>query len=144
LYSDDTWLRFFKLAGRTDVLDDERLNTPRLRQRNRDLLFSIVAEITPEKTTKEWLDLVRAADIPATQMNDLDDLLKDPQLRAVNFFKERDHPTEGRYVEMRPAVKFSARPDPALGLPPHIGEHNAEISAELGFSQGAKHKEERS
>jgi crotonobetainyl-CoA:carnitine CoA-transferase CaiB-like acyl-CoA transferase len=137
-YNDDRWIRFFEIIGRPDILADPRLNTLALRQRNRDLLYRIVAELTPEKTTKEWLEIMRAADIPAKQVNSLEDLLHDPQLRAVNFFRERLHPTEGRYREVRPAVKFSARPDPAIGLPPHLGEHNDELGAELGFGPAAK------
>ena len=132
-YNDDRWLRFFDIVERQDILEDERLNTPELRARNRDLLYSIVATITPSKTSKGWLELMRAADIPAKQVNRLEDLLDDPQLDAVGFFRERVHPTEGRYREIRPAVKFSARPDRVLGHPPLLGEHNEELAAELGF-----------
>jgi crotonobetainyl-CoA:carnitine CoA-transferase CaiB-like acyl-CoA transferase len=137
-YNDDRWIRFFEIIGRPDILADPRLNTPALRQRNRDLLYQIVSQIAPEKTTREWLAIMKAADIPAKQVNSLEDLLHDPQLRAVNFFRERVHPTEGRYREVRPAVKFSARPDPAIGLPPHLGEHNDELGAELGFGPAGK------
>jgi crotonobetainyl-CoA:carnitine CoA-transferase CaiB-like acyl-CoA transferase len=133
-YNDDRWLRFFEIIGQPEILADPRLNTPMLRQRNRDLLYRIVAQITPTKTTKEWLAIMQTADIPAKQVNALEDLLDDPQLRAVHFFRERVHPTEGRYREVRPAVKFSARPDSAVGLPPHLGQHNDELGAELGFA----------
>jgi len=130
---DDRWVQFFQLVGRPELLRDERLNTTEMRDRNRGLLYSIMAEITPAKTTLEWLDIMNAADIPAKQVNTLENLLDDPQLRAVNFFRERVHPTEGLYREVRPAVKFSVRPDPAIGFPPHLGEHNDELDVELGF-----------
>ncbi|MBW8753001.1 MAG: CoA transferase [Sphingomonadales bacterium] len=133
-YNDDRWIRLFDVLGRPDILEDERLNTPALRQRNRALLYRLIAEITPLKTSREWLDLFGAADVPAAPMNTLADLLEDPQLAAVGFFRERIHPTEGRYYEMRPPVKFAARPDPAPGFPPHIGEHNRELDEELGFA----------
>lgn len=132
---DDRWMRFFDLVGRPEVMQDPRLNTTELRGRNRNLLYSIVAEITPEKSTQEWLELMRAADIPAKQVNTLEDLLEDPQLKAVQFFRERIHPTEGRYREVRPAVKFSARPNPEIGFAPLLGEHNDEVEAELGFGR---------
>lgn len=131
---DDRWIRFFEVVGRPEVLDDQRLNTTELRGRNRNLLYTIVAGITPGKTTREWLELMKAADIPAKQVNTLEDLLEDPQLRSVNFFRERIHPTEGPYREVRPAVKFAVRPNPAIGFPPHLGEHNEQIDAELGFA----------
>jgi crotonobetainyl-CoA:carnitine CoA-transferase CaiB-like acyl-CoA transferase len=130
-YNDDRWLRFFDVVGRQDLLEDERLSTVRLRQKNRELLYELVAGITPEKTTAEWLRLMREADIPARQVNSLEDLFDDPQLKAVDFFRERVHPTEGRYVEVRPAVKFGAQPHPDLGFAPTIGEHNAEVEADI-------------
>jgi crotonobetainyl-CoA:carnitine CoA-transferase CaiB-like acyl-CoA transferase len=132
-YNKDRWERFFAIVGRSEVLEDERLNTPWLRKKNGDLLYRIVEEMTPARSTAEWLDIMRQADIPATRFNTLADLLHDPQLEAVGFFRERIHPTEGRFIDQRPAVRFSARPDPALGLPPRLGEHNAEVAAELGL-----------
>jgi crotonobetainyl-CoA:carnitine CoA-transferase CaiB-like acyl-CoA transferase len=132
-YNDERWQRLFAVLGRPDILEDERLNSPALRMRNRALLYELVAEITPQKTSREWLDRLAEADVPAAPMNTLGDLLEDPQLSAVGFFREREHPTEGRYIEMRPPTKFSARPDPAVGVPPHIGEHSEEVAAELGL-----------
>jgi crotonobetainyl-CoA:carnitine CoA-transferase CaiB-like acyl-CoA transferase len=136
--TDDRWIRLFEVVGRPEALADDRLNTAALRARNRDLLYRIVAEITPEKTTKEWLAIMTGADIPAKQVNTLEDLLDDPQLKAVNFFQERTHPTEGPYLEVRPPIKFAARPDPVIGLPPHLGEHNDELDAELGYGTAEK------
>lgn len=130
-YNRDGWERFFELIGRSEVLQDERLNTPWLRKKNGDLIYDIVEEITPSRTTDEWLDIMREADIAATRFNSLEDLLKDPQLNAVGFFREREHPTEGRFIDLRPAVKFSARSDADLRLPPQLGEHTVEVEAEL-------------
>lgn len=137
-YNDDRWLRLFDVLGRPDILEQEPLNTPELRHRNRALLYQHIAEITPQKTSREWLDLLGKADVPAAPMNTLADLLEDPQLQAVGFFRERMHPTEGRYIDMRPPAKFSVRPDTPTGFPPHIGEHSDEVAAELGFAPDKK------
>ena len=65
----------------------------------------------------------------------LADLLTDPQLAASQFFRERVHPTEGRYRDMRHPLKFSALPEREPGFPPLIGEHSEELAAELGFAK---------
>jgi crotonobetainyl-CoA:carnitine CoA-transferase CaiB-like acyl-CoA transferase len=132
-HTDDRWKRLFEILGQPDILGDDASSAPTLRVGRRAHLFDAIANITPQKTTKEWLDLLRAADIAATPMNDLGDLIKDPQLQAVNFFRERIHPTEGRYLDMRSAVKFSARPEMALGHPARLGEHNQELEEEFNF-----------
>lgn len=132
-YNRDRWERFFEIIGRSDVLEDERLSTPWLRKKNSDLIYAEVEKVTPERSTAEWIGIMREADIPATRFNSLEDLLHDPQLNAVGFFRERVHPTEGRFLDLRPAVRFSALPEPEPGPAPQLGEHNDEIEAELGF-----------
>jgi crotonobetainyl-CoA:carnitine CoA-transferase CaiB-like acyl-CoA transferase len=92
---------------------------------------SKLAEITPGKTTAEWIALLGPAGIPAMRVNSLEDLLEDPHLKSVGMFKTREHPTEGPYVEVRPPVKFSARPEAAISPAPLIGEHSAEVLDEL-------------
>jgi crotonobetainyl-CoA:carnitine CoA-transferase CaiB-like acyl-CoA transferase len=137
-YNGDSWEKFFAIIGRSEMLEDERLNTPWLRKKNGDLIYAAVEEITPTPTTAEWLDIMGEADIPATRFNSLEDLLHDPQLNAVNFFRERVHPTEGRVIDLRPAVKFSARPEREMPLAPQLGEHTREVDADLGFGEAAE------
>src|SRR5258708_31932193 len=93
-----------------------------------------MSESAPLRTCCDWLDLLGDADFPAAPMNTLADLLTDPQLAAVGFFRERIHPSEGRYFDMRPPVKFAAPLDPIAGFPPQIGEHNREPAEELRFA----------
>ena len=86
----------------------------------------------PAKTTAEWVKIFAEIDIPASKINTIDDLLEDPQLKASGLFVERDHPTEGRYVEVRPPVQFSAMPSPVLAHAALPGEHSEEVARELG------------
>ena len=132
-YNDDRWQRLFEVLGRPDLLLDERFCTTSLRMKNRSLLYSLIEEITPQKTSREWLGALRAVDVPAAPLNTLEDLLTDPQLAAVHFFHERVHPTEGRYRDMRQPLKFSTHPDGEVAFPPLIGQHSEELAAELGF-----------
>ena len=94
----------------------------------------MVNEITPARTTQEWLDLMKEHDIPARKVNQLGDLFEDPQLSAAGFFTEKLHPTEGRYYQTSPVVRYAVRPEPDLGFAPQVGEHTREIEEELGFS----------
>jgi crotonobetainyl-CoA:carnitine CoA-transferase CaiB-like acyl-CoA transferase len=91
-----------------------------------------MAKVLPEKTTKEWLDIFAEIDIPAGKINSIDDLLEDPQLKASGLFLEREHPTEGKYIEVRPPVRFSAAESQELAHPAKAGEHSLEIARELG------------
>ena len=137
-YIDTRWIKFFEVSGHPEVLLEEELNDPVKRFRNEQLLCAKLAQITPERTTAEWLALMEEAGIPAMQARDLDDIFDDPHLAATGFFRRKEHPTEGSYFEVRPPVRFSARPDPEIADAPLLGQHNDEILAELGLPPAEK------
>ena len=96
-------------------------------------MYGIVAEIVATRTTEEWLALMNENDIPAMRLNDLNSLIADPHLAAVGFFREVDHPSEGRMRLMRSPARFSrTQPEPRR-MPPRRGEHGEEVLRELGF-----------
>jgi crotonobetainyl-CoA:carnitine CoA-transferase CaiB-like acyl-CoA transferase len=131
-YQDSRWIKFLEIAGRTEVLQEPGLTDWMLRRKNASRLYEHMAACLPEKTTDEWLKLLNEANIPATRINSLDDLLDDPQLKAAELFVEREHPTEGRYIEVRPPVRFSAHEYGELRHAPLTGEHTEEVARELG------------
>jgi crotonobetainyl-CoA:carnitine CoA-transferase CaiB-like acyl-CoA transferase len=87
----------------------------------------------PGKTTAEWRTHLAANSIPASRVNSIDDLLHDPQLEASGLFTVRDHPTEERYIEVGPPVRFSAVEKMSVRHAPTIGEHTEELNRELGL-----------
>lgn len=133
-YSDERWVAFFHAVGKSDVLEDPRLNSKAMRTSNIDVMYELLAEVTPERTTAEWLTFLKQAGIPAMRVNEMEDLFDDPHLKAVGFFQNRLHPSEGEYIEVQPPVKFSARPEPKIEPAPRLGQHNDDVLAELGIS----------
>ena len=90
-----------------------------------------VAKLTPSHSTAELLTLLNAARIPAMAVRDIADILDDPHLVAVDFFEQREHPTEGKYHAMRPPVRFSAVGDIEVRHAPMVGEHTEELRREF-------------
>lgn len=86
--------------------------------------------ILPGKTTDEWLALLNAAHIPTIRVNDLDDLLDDPQLKASGLFEEREH----QYIEVKPPVRFSAHQYAPSSHAALTGQHTQEVARELGVT----------
>ena len=80
------------------------------------------------------MELLDAHDIPCMRVNALEDLPNDPHLKQVGFFEQHDHPTEARYVSLKPPVKFSKSESAVRHHPPRLGADAAEVLAEVGVS----------
>lgn len=132
-YLDDRWVRFFEAAGYAHVLQEPRFIDKPTRRANMSQMFEVMARIAPERTTDEWLALMKEVNVPAMRVNRIDELLDNPQLRASGLLREREHPTEGRYVEVGMPVKFSADSNRQAIHAANLGEHSQEVARELGL-----------
>ncbi len=116
----------FRLGGRTDLLDDDRIATRKARLASGGSLYREVAAILRQRTTAEWLPLMREVGIPATAVATVDDLLTDLPLS--------EHPHAGRY-RVTPALTGEvADADVVRRQAPLHGEHNRAVLAEVGYS----------
>jgi crotonobetainyl-CoA:carnitine CoA-transferase CaiB-like acyl-CoA transferase len=134
-YLDSHWEKFCRLSGRDDLLDDSRFTTLADRVRNIDDTYEETAKTMIGRTTGEWLELFAETSVPTNVVNTLEELKEDPHLKAVDFWQEADHPTEGRIRMTRFPVTFSETPADVRRLPPRLGEHSVEILKEAGLAQ---------
>jgi crotonobetainyl-CoA:carnitine CoA-transferase CaiB-like acyl-CoA transferase len=136
-YTDTNWRRFFELAERPDVAADPRFATQRGRQKNLELVLGELAKQLATRSSSEWLRLLLDADIPCAAVNDLEDLLSDPHLESVDFWKIVEHPTEGKLRLPANPIELSASPPSIRRAPPRLGEHTAEVLRSFGYDPAA-------
>jgi crotonobetainyl-CoA:carnitine CoA-transferase CaiB-like acyl-CoA transferase len=128
VYTDKHWRAFTALVGQPNLLDtDARFASQESRTRHAEDAGRFLSEHLQKHTTSEWLDILHGVDIPACPVNAIEDLFEDPHLKAVGLFEEMEHPTEGRVVNSRYPVRFSASPASVRRLAPNLGEHNDEV-----------------
>jgi formyl-CoA transferase len=133
-YSDTDWRRFLELAGHPELCDDPAFTTIAGRQAQPEALFARVADFMLSRSTADWLAVLREADIPSAPVQELEQLLDDPHLAATGFWEMHDHPTEGRLRFPASPLGLGASPPSIRRLPPRLGEHTAEVLAELGLA----------
>lgn len=141
-YNDAQWVEFFRLGGwDAKLAADSRFADHRSRIENAAALYALVEEVTPNRTTAEWLELLRPLNIPVAPVNRLHDLFDDPHLAAVELFERYDHPRAGAYNAIRSPLRYARTPANIRRHPPELGEHNDELFAEakrLGREQEAQ------
>ena len=107
-----------------------------MRSRDIDALYAVIAAVAPEKTCAEWLADLRRLDIPCARVNAVGDLLQDAHLRETGFFREYDHPTEGRMRDARSPFRLHGVPEQADRPTPRTGADGRQILASVGYSEG--------
>jgi crotonobetainyl-CoA:carnitine CoA-transferase CaiB-like acyl-CoA transferase len=125
---------FFDAIGRPELKTDPRFDSAASRTRNAKAYFQVQREGLGGRTTDEWVELFDKLDVPAARYNSIDDLLADPHLKDVGFFKEEDHPSEGRIRRTKIANVFSGGTREEEGHAPLMGQQTRGILAEAGYS----------
>lgn len=131
-YSDRNWISFFEFTGRREFIGDVRFATLAERVENIEVLYSLIEQESPKRTTAEWVEFCDGVGIPCMEVLDIESLVDDAHLKAVNFFETVMHPTEGKYKKVRAPVTFSDHPFQVRRHAPRLGEHTEEIRAEFG------------
>ncbi|MYR06388.1 CoA transferase [Gordonia sp. SID5947] len=102
-----------------------------------DTVYSLLGETFAERTTQEWLDLLRSLDIPAAPVNSLDDLFDNPHLNAVGFFEDVET-VNGTVRFPGPPTWFSRTPGRVAGPAPRLGADTEEVLDEIRPRAGAR------
>ena len=92
------------------------------------------------RSTAEWVKACEEVGIPVGPVKTYDQVLTDEQVLARGMVQDVEHPTAGPMRTLGIPVKLSATPGTVRRPAPRLGEHTAEIIAEIetrGRSPGA-------
>ena len=126
--------RFCTALGQPDLADDPRFVTNQQRVLHREALLALLEPLMASQPAASWVSLLRQHGIPCGPINAVSDVFADPQVLHREMLTEIPHPTAGRLKQVGLPVKFALTPGSIRRHPPLLGEHTAEILAELGYA----------
>ncbi|MDP2919265.1 MAG: CoA transferase [Dehalococcoidia bacterium] len=132
LQPDRYWPLVCRAIGREDLVKDARFATFEARARNRMELFGILDTAFAGKTLAEWRPLF--TEIPSAPVQNLLEVVDDPQARANDYYVKLDHPIHGLIEVVAPPVKFSKTPATVRKAAPEFNQHTEEILLEYGYT----------
>ncbi|MFN0091633.1 MAG: CaiB/BaiF CoA transferase family protein [Acidimicrobiales bacterium] len=134
--TDDRFRRACEGLGRPELALDPRFATRAERVLNAQALLEECRPTFAALRTADALAVLRAADVPCAPVQDLDQVLADPQVAHNQLIETYEHPSAGPVRALRPPARLSATPPPRQRPAPGFGQHTDEVLGELGLSAG--------
>ena len=132
--SERQWARVCASLGVPDLVRDPRFATNGARVEHRAELRPILAARFLTDTSEHWLAEMDEAEIPAGPINDVVAAFAQPQAQARRMTVELEHPAFGALKQVGVPFRLAATPASIRTPPPLLGEHTAEILADLGYA----------
>ena len=125
--SNAIWARFCAVIGRDELTRDPAFATAAARRDRRDEIAAIIQGWTGTRPKAEIVRVLSGAGVPAAPVNNVAEMVADPQVQAREMFVEREHPVYGRLLTTGSPLKLSETPGRVRWLAPMPGEHNEDV-----------------
>ncbi len=133
--NDRLWQRLARSIGLAELAHDSRFATNVDRVSNRDELEAEIARCTAAHDRDALLSMLADAGVPATPVNTVDQVLRDPQMASRPAVKKMEHPKLGSLEVVGLPLAFSSMQAEIVRHAPAHGEHTGDVLKELGYSE---------
>lgn len=131
--SDQHWTAICRVLGLDDLAADPALAANAGRVADRDRVMQAMREAIARRDRGPLAEALRAADVPAGEVNSVREILNDPHMQVRGVVQRFEHPTEGPFPALRNPLRFEGFDDPAAGTPPLLGADTDTMLQELGL-----------
>jgi crotonobetainyl-CoA:carnitine CoA-transferase CaiB-like acyl-CoA transferase len=121
------WARFCAVIGRDELTRAPEFATAAARRDRRDEIAALIQRWTGARAKAEVVRALTAVGVPAAPVNNVAEMVADPQVRAREMLVEIDHPVYGPLTTTGTPLKLSETPGRVRWLAPMPGEHNEEV-----------------
>jgi crotonobetainyl-CoA:carnitine CoA-transferase CaiB-like acyl-CoA transferase len=129
--NDSQFASLCKVAGRPELAEDERFRLMSGRIVNRDALIPLIAEIMKQRGMREWIEVLEAANVPCGPINNMKQVLEDPQVQHRGMKVEIPTAAGVPCPMVASPMRFSETPVEYTLPPPTLGQHTREVLQDL-------------
>ena len=121
-----------RTVGAPDLARDDRFSSNEHRTQHADALKAALETALAARTTCAWLEVLQSAGLPCAPLNDIADVIRDPQLAARNMLISSDDGAGGRIRMAGNPIKLSRYDDPSVrDAAPDLDADRQKILSEL-------------
>jgi crotonobetainyl-CoA:carnitine CoA-transferase CaiB-like acyl-CoA transferase len=132
--NDRFWQKLARALGLADLATDPRFADNQERVKHRAELEGLLERVIGERDREGLLKLLAEADVPATPVNTVAQVMTDPQTLERGIIQKVAHPTLGEIPVVGTPLRFSRMTPGVRRAAPRSGEHTDQILAECGLA----------
>lgn len=125
--NDSQFARVCDVLGLTELLTDNRFATNAARVENRTSLIPLIEAKTRDRSSRELLERLEEAGVPAGPVNRLDEVFSDPQVMARQMRRDLLRSDGSRVPSVRGPIVIDGEACIANEASPRLGEQTQEI-----------------
>lgn len=129
--NDALWRKLCAALGMSALADDPRFVTNPLRAEHYNELRPILAGVIAGRETAVWLQILEDAGVPNGPINNIAQVMADPQVQAREMIVPIMHPVAGETQLPGIPIKLSETPGSIRTPAPLLGQHTEDVLAEL-------------
>ena len=133
-YAEKLITKVFSIIGHSELIDDPRFNSAAARSSNADELYAIIKDAMLQRTSEEWLDFAREADIPMVRMQHFREVSEDVQALSNGYIQEVEYPSGIRYRIASSPIEMDSVGELRTEPTRPVGADTEEILKENGYT----------
>lgn len=128
------WETFCRLTEQPQLLQDARFKDERSRRGHIPELMALFDRVLLTKTRDQWIALFQENGMMFAPVQELEEVLHDPQALLNHYVEDFDHPSFGTIKVPGFPVSFSANRTGTRTAAPLLGEHTDSVLQDIGYA----------